>query len=742
MAERVHEAAERKLIFMVSADGEERARQAAEHLTRHLSDSGLFARLEARRNQSLLSSLGSFYFPYRFQLLSPPTREELKAGRQETFERRVLSRYLNPLGGLNSDLIAADPLLVLPDFLASLAPKSATNLGLDEGYLTVREADRSHILVLGELASSPFSMQLQDTLSSRLANIRAQLSESYPGTTLALAGVFPHAAAGTIAARQEVSTVGVGSLLGVMLLFVIVFRSLRPFFFAALTVIVGCIGGFAVCLAVFGQVHLMTLVFGASLVGISVDYALHYFCERLALDDTASSALVVRRVFSGITLGLVTSIVGFVGILVAPFPGLREMAVFSSVGLTCAWLCVVVLYPVVPQAIPQQGNAALRWAAAYGRFWERGGRHTVWVVVLLLILSALACLRLLPLDDFRLLQTRNPHVQEEEERVRSLLGQDYASQFFLIFAEDQTALLEREEDLIDDLAPLLQDGSLADLTALSRFVPSPGRQSENRELLRLLLTPQSTLFPNLIETVGLPGGAREAFASALDESEASPPLTLEAWLTSPVSEPFRHLWLGTEDQAASVVTLSGVQDVAALEAIAEGRDGVAFVDRIGDFSEIFSSYRNQTFWLTIVSYVVVALLLVWRYGLKGAASVIAVPLAAALVAFGSLGLLAEPISLFNVMALLLVLGIGVDYGIFFREARGVRAATLLAVAMSAATTVLAFGLLSASSTMAVHSFGLTLLIGIAAAFLLSPLSAVVFPPTLSLATAGAGHEPS
>ena len=114
-----------------------------------------------------------------------------------------------------------------------------------------------------------------------------------------------------------------------------------------------------------------------------------------------------------------------------------------------------------------------------------------------------------------------------------------------------------------------------------------------------------------------------------------------------------------------------------------------------------------------------------RYGLSGALAVIAVPLGAALVCFGALGFLAEPISLFNIMALLLILGLGVDYGIFFREAGGVSAPTFLAVTMSSVTTVLAFGLLAVSSTAAVHSFGITLLIGISAAFFLSPLAAMI-----------------
>ena len=68
-----------------------------------------------------------------------------------------------------------------------------------------------------------------------------------------------------------------------------------------------------------------------------------------------------------------------------------------------------------------------------------------------------------------------------------------------------------------------------------------------------------------------------------------------------------------------------------------------------------------------------------------------------------------------------MLGIGVDYALFFRETGAENPATLLAIALSSLTTLLAFGLLALSATTAIHAFGLTILVGILVAFLLSPM---------------------
>jgi predicted exporter len=83
----------------------------------------------------------------------------------------------------------------------------------------------------------------------------------------------------------------------------------------------------------------------------------------------------------------------------------------------------------------------------------------------------------------------------------------------------------------------------------------------------------------------------------------------------------------------------------------------------------------------------------------------------------------QAISVFNLMALLLVLGIGIDAALFMRESRGRNYDTLLAIGLSTLTTVLSFGLLSLSATAAIHSFGVTILLGIGFCFILSPLAA-------------------
>ena len=183
---------------------------------------------------------------------------------------------------------------------------------------------------------------------------------------------------------------------------------------------------------------------------------------------------------------------------------------------------------------------------------------------------------------------------------------------------------------------------------------------------------------------------------------------------------------------ASVVMLRGVRDFAALPDIARSADGlpgVRWVDQVQSVSALLGRYRHTMGLLLAAGHVAVLLALAWRYGRRAWRAWM--PTAVATV--GTLALLAlagQPLQLFNVLALALLLGIGIDYGIFLLEREDAGAGSAwLAVVLGAASTWLSFGLLALSSTPALRSFGLTLLFGILIVGLAAPLYR---PRTLSI----------
>lgn len=716
---------ERRVAMLVGADDFETAKAAAGHVAEQLIGTGQFHSLHTNQHEDLARRAISFYLPLRFYLLTDGARAQLRDGKAASFERGVLRQYFNPQSTVSSGLIEKDPLLLLPRFLQQRAAHAASGPQIKDGYVTIRSGGKIYILLLGELAGSPFSLSLQRKLMPLISDMRSRLPDKFPGAAFLMAGALPHAAAGTKSALDETSTVGVGSIIGIIVLLFAIFRSVRPMVLAVLSIGLGCLAGFAACILVFGEVHLLTFVFGASLVGISVDYSLHYFCERFRFAADWSPQSALRHIMPGITLGLITSVIGFAGLFFAPFPGMQGMAVFSSVGLCIAYGTVVICYPQYTRNLARPGiQRPLEWMRAYGMAWQRRFDWRAWsTIAILIVLAVMGSLRLTASDDIRLLQTPDADVMAEEKRVQKLMGQSPASQFFLVEGRDDADFLERSEALNDQLRTLRENRQLGDIITISDFIPSPRRQAENHLLLTPLILGVGNGLERVANRVGLPEATRDAYVNAFKAAKHAPPATLAQWLTDPVSEPYRHLWLGrTARGVIGVVGLRGVIDLNALQELAKGQPKLHFIDPAGEVSDLFREYRRQTIWLTLISYGAVLLLLLVRYGLIGGLLVMASPAIAAIASLGVLGWLGEPINLFNVMGLLLVLGIGIDYALFFRETGAGNPSTLLAIALSSITTLLAFGLLALSVTTAIHSFGLTILIGISVAFLLSPMA--------------------
>jgi predicted exporter len=104
---------------------------------------------------------------------------------------------------------------------------------------------------------------------------------------------------------------------------------------------------------------------------------------------------------------------------------------------------------------------------------------------------------------------------------------------------------------------------------------------------------------------------------------------------------------------------------------------------------------------------------------------------AAVTTLGLIVALGFTLNLLHLVGLLLVLSMGVDYGVFFVESRGspeALAASGASVLVACITTVTSFGLLALSANPAIRAIGLTTGIGV--------LFALVFSPVVLVCTTG------
>lgn len=699
----------KKILFLVGNPDRVQARAAAALLTRRLTESGLAEIATDGLGKDRLRQIGALYYPYRQGLLADADRERLLAGKEQELADRALSQVYGFMGIADARLLSRDPFLLLQSFFTSL-PLPDSKLTLDDGMLTTSDGAMTWIFVSGQLTGEPYALDLQKALQSRID--LPGLAAAVPGTRVLKLGAVFFAEAGARQAIGESSTIGTVSTIGSVLVVLLAFRALAPLWLSLLVIGTGVGTALAGCLWLFGEVHVGALLFGVSLIGVSVDYSLQYCTEIFGRPATPQDRL--RRVFGGIGLGTTTTVIGYLTLFLAPFPGLHQIAAFSAIGLVASWLTVVLWLPFLDRSKPPRHGAALLAAAMvlfsawHAKPWKKA-RQAFLAVLLAAAFAGL--FRLHADDDVRRMQSLDPGLAAEQDAILRLTGSTAGTQFFLVDAPDDETALSQEEALVERLRPLVAAGALAGFQAPAQYVPSAARQRENRALVQSRLAP---LVDAQWDRLGL-SGERPPSApedgwrplTLADATGANGPL---GFIRSLILHPGLH-----------VVSLDRVTRPDAVTAAAAGLSGVRFVDPAGQFSALLAKYRQRALVLLAISGLLMAPVLLWRYGMKRSLVVMRAPVLAVLLTPPLLALTGAAFNFFDAMGLVLVLSIGMDYAVFCAETTDDRRpVTMLAVTLAAATALLSFGLLALSGAHAVSSFGSTMLTGILLAFLFAP----------------------
>ena len=650
----------------------------------------------------------AFYAPYRDRLLTDAQRTQLHDADPEALGNQAVAALFGPMGGVRLTAWQADPLGLWPAWWQQRAASSGLALSA-EGLL---ERDGQFWTVLQyQTPESAFKLDGENHIAGLIDRAEAAARKAAGELDVLRAGVPLHAEAAAVQADSEINTIGWGSLAAVLLLVWLAFGSMRPIVMVAASLLIGCGVALAVTVLVFGKIHVLTLVFGASLVGVAEDYGIHWFASRQASPAQSRSSLL-RELLPGLWLALLTSAMAYLALALAPFPGLRQMALFSVVGLTAAFLTVILWFPWLDRGQLRATRFSQWLGGTLDRLPRlRSRRQVVFFCLAIVLFAGVGISRLTADDDLRSLQSSPPALIADQVRISQLLALPSPAQFYLVQGETADAVLEREQALVARLASLVLDDRIGGYRAVSDWVPSQSVQDAAAELTSSIETQVLHQVSGMIgETL-----ERPAFSTG--------PLKIEDVMDSPAAQPFASLWAGRIDgQYTSVVMVDDggrTGALAQMEQAASGLPGVRWVNRTADFSDLLAHYRQLMSGLLLVGVLLVLAVLALRY--RRHCWRVFVPTALSVVlTLGLLGWLGQPLQLFNVLALMLLMGMGIDYGIFLVEHKGDRSAWL-AVCVGAASTWLSFGLLGLSATPALASFGMTLLFGIALVWMISPL---------------------
>jgi len=661
--------------------------------------------MDAQRQQQW----GQFFYQHRNVLLDNATRQRLLQG-AEAQSQWILGQLYSAFAGVSGKELANDPLLLVRG--AQLAQQqNGGTLGLRNGWLVARDRQgRDWYLLHAELSASSYDIGSARRTVDKLADLQRQLQLRWPGSEVLNRGTLYYSNYASQQAERDISTIGLASVAGVFLLVLLMFRSPLPLLLCALSVSVGALAGTVATLLAFGEIHVMTLVLSVSIVGISADYTLYFLTERMVHGGESTPLQSLQKLFPALSMALLTTVVAYLALLIAPFPGLQQLAVFAAAGLSAACITVICWYPHLSRRLPVRQAPGLTYILRWLHAWRSRRPLRIGLPLAIALLLVIGFSQLRVDDDIGQLQALPTEFQRQEQQIATLTGQHNDQKWLVVYGQDAQQALQRLELLQPRLAQARQQGILSDYRLLP--LPSQRRQAQNIALLKRVA-------PQAIAQL------RQAGVAVAPADMHAEWVTPQQWLNSVVSEGWRLLWLTLPDgRSAALVPVSGVTNSAAMQTLAQQVPGVGWIDRKTEFSQLFGQYRLYLSYLLLLSVAAITLIYLWRFGLRHGLRCMVPTILSLGGGIAVLALSGHSLNLFSLLALVLVLGIGINYTLFFTNPRGTPTTSMFAIFMAVFTTQLTFGMLVFSHTQAISSFGIVLSSGIALAFLLAPLTIV------------------
>ena len=330
-----------RVVFLVGHTDFEQAATAARQFAKALAEDKVFSSVTADVPAMDLRALTGIYASHQYNLLSTVDRQLLQSGAADMPARLQRKLYAPFQFGLSLPL-AQDPFGLADDWLATL-PLRSFKLEPDSGLLVRHTDTQQWVLVTAQLSGSAYDRRIQTTASDAIEHAEAGLAGK--SISLLRTGTLFYAHAGRAQGEMEAHLIGAGSLLGMLFLLYRVFRSVRPLILGLLSVAFGIGTALLGVICIHGEIHLITLIFGASLIGEAVDYSVQYFAAHMGAGEDWEPMAGLRQIAPGLCVALLTSLLGYAVLLFAPFPALHQIALFALLGLIAAWVTVFLLLP-------------------------------------------------------------------------------------------------------------------------------------------------------------------------------------------------------------------------------------------------------------------------------------------------------------------------------------------------------------------------------------------------------------
>lgn len=711
-------------VILAAASGFEDAKKGAVFLSAAFEKSPMVERFSLYFDSAAMAQLNEFLYKYRFVITGKETLYLLENGRAEEIAQDALAAAYGAFNFFPLDNIDKDPFLLtqrrMEEYLAS-SLFSGGSLGLKDDVLSAHVDGMWYVLLRMSLSPQAVSVSGGRNIIKEIYAVAEEIKKDSPDLEFYFSGVPFHSYESSSNAQREISVISAAALLIILALFLFIFRSPLPVLLSVFDALLSLIMATAAALLVFREVHVITFVFGTTLIGTCVDYSIHFFIHWKGNTVLKNGNEIRSHISKSIIMCFISTEICFFAFLLAPFPILKQFAVFSMTGLASSFLSIYCFFPLIK--IPKKRRIEFFEGKLFS-FFKKFSLSPAVRVLIVVTLSA-CCLLIILIhpngikikNDVSSLYTMSYSMQESEKLAASVLGQGSSFWYFIVSGRSPEETLENEEKLIQRLEKENKHGSFL---GTSVFVPSVKKQKETYEAMQ-------SLFPfaeSQYQYLGFPSEYTEIYYNEF---------ALGAQYCFPENVPavagISNLWIGeiNGNYYSSVLPVNP-EDEEIYRTIAGEFDFVHFINKAKDISRDLDTLTKTMIYFFLAACLIIFILIFIFYPRRDTVKICSVPFFLMLSSLAALTLSGIPLGFFSVAGLIMVFGLGLDFIFYmtgsFKANTGEAQFTRLAVTLSFLTTLLSFGALVFSSFMPVHIFALTVSSGLSAAFVSAMLLSV------------------
>lgn len=697
-------------------------------------------------------------------------------------ERAILNckNILNapvPPDPLLKKLLRDDPLLIsevfLPYIEQILGPQNASLLRDAESHYLSK--DKRTLLIFVNPTGVPndtrFCEEFVDLNTTLGDSILSVMGPEAASLKITCGGNYVSALANARAVKQGLISSSFIVVILILIIFYLFFGNFRALIFIMAPILAGVTWVFCVGDLIFEKVNIITASAGAMLLGLGVDYSIHLYNrfieqEEFARHNTVFQNMLItfRETGTSVFYGAISTAFVFVVLMVTKFRGLYELGFLGGIGILILFAAVLVIMPgeirlrgrrtMKGRYLQKLLNKILGWTS---RLVLRHPKYITTGSILISILMVLVLSGAIPSKDEGVGVTFDENIENIRSkndvdiwmirRLQEKFGSHFKPISIVVTALSDEHLIDRLRRLNVKMDELVASGMVKEYNSLLRYVPSVTQQKKNLGRIRHLDV-EGILFKIRLEMSKL--GLRmnyfrlDRLRSMLSVHE---PITIHNFQAEGFAEIMKHFYV-EKNGLRKVVTQ--VELAGPSHEIAIVNDFVKEVNgdpRLAGENVIITGIRVVTAeFLTlvksdfavavIVSILAVLVLVVFKYRDVRAVMVCTVPLMFSILCItGFMRMMGMKINFVNMITLPLLIGSGVDFGIYIisRYLEDRRHDVLAAISetgqslvLSALTTVIGFGSLIFVDNRGLSSLGYMCAVGI----LVCAVSSVIMLPAM------------